>query len=617
MNNHILNTVFFSYPLFKQLWSDLLSPVFDYHLFVCEIAILSIVIVCTLIKVARKEQTLLSVNSWILTLFIIYFFTTTSFPNSTIEESPKEFSYVDIVRPAARHIFGEETLFNAQTLLFSYVYYSALVVFVVFKSYKETHKNWLLFKLQLMFISTLYVFALFAWRLHFAAGRKDFDFANYFAAQVSYLSDLEDADEFFELVSSQSFVVYMRLRQENKELLKEKRVKSELYNSTNRLDFLHFLYPNSAFELESVYFLPRTFKQKTAGSSYLAMSGAVFLVSATVLRWYYRTHFYNLLLDLKRRVAETKVDPFSGKAERRKKTYPVFRELELKAKSLSRFLALSYGSIGQSVLRKSFGSDKMSLEVKGTRVEGVFVFFVIRNFHKLLGDPSLAAMQRINALVESIHDAVAKHNGHINRTLGKETLCFWETPLTPEMFAEILFCVAFCCKNALHRYNCNLEVGVHAGTALAGPIGSPAKIDFTFISKDVNTTARICSITKFYEERVLFSKSFVSGLSEEKQTLLFPVDLVYLKGSGSPVELFGVRFENAEDKELFFAELSHEKDKVQKIKHFFEIYKKGLFDECMESYKEIASFYPTGKILMDRLRNKNNMENGVYKLDFK
>eukprot|EP00947_MAST-08B_sp_MAST-8B-sp1_P000952 g952.t1 len=76
--------------------------------------------------------------------------------------------------------------------------------------------------------------------------------------------------------------------------------------------------------------------------------------------------------------------------------------------------------------------------------------------------------------------------------------------------------------------------GLHAGWAIEGAIGSVHKIDATYLSPDVNMTARIHTATKQYSVPVMFTGRFCQLLPKEVRDLCRRLDVVAVKGSAQP-----------------------------------------------------------------------------------
>lgn len=73
--------------------------------------------------------------------------------------------------------------------------------------------------------------------------------------------------------------------------------------------------------------------------------------------------------------------------------------------------------------------------------------------------------------------------------------------------------------------------GLHVGWAIEGAVGSRHKLDATYLSPNVNISARLETATAQYGVFVLLSGEFVNLLCRSAQRLCRPVDSVQVKGS--------------------------------------------------------------------------------------
>jgi adenylate cyclase len=87
-----------------------------------------------------------------------------------------------------------------------------------------------------------------------------------------------------------------------------------------------------------------------------------------------------------------------------------------------------------------------------------------------------------------------------------------------------------------------IGVGIHVGEAIAGTIGSPDRLEFTFIGDVVNTAARIEGMTKALGASPLISADVMAALSPTAQALGWSdVGPQALKGKHDSVQLYGLR----------------------------------------------------------------------------
>jgi hypothetical protein len=83
-----------------------------------------------------------------------------------------------------------------------------------------------------------------------------------------------------------------------------------------------------------------------------------------------------------------------------------------------------------------------------------------------------------------------------------------------------------------------LVLGLHIGWAIEGALGSRFKIDATYLSPNVNMASRVGSATHQFGCPFLMSGEVVQHLSLRVKNLCRLVDLVKVKGSEMPMEIW-------------------------------------------------------------------------------
>ncbi|KAJ1448565.1 hypothetical protein M885DRAFT_583406 [Pelagophyceae sp. CCMP2097] len=87
-------------------------------------------------------------------------------------------------------------------------------------------------------------------------------------------------------------------------------------------------------------------------------------------------------------------------------------------------------------------------------------------------------------------------------------------------------------------FRVRMGFGLHVGWAIEGTIGSRFKIDASYLSPNVNTAARLEAATHMYGAPLLMSGFFADELSAAARSFCRMVDVVAVKGSTVPLELW-------------------------------------------------------------------------------
>ena len=88
------------------------------------------------------------------------------------------------------------------------------------------------------------------------------------------------------------------------------------------------------------------------------------------------------------------------------------------------------------------------------------------------------------------------------------------------------------------HFKINMGFGLHIGWAIEGAIGSKFKIDASYLSPNVNLSARLEAATHQFHTPMLMSHWFVDEMSDEAKQLCRLIDRVTVKGSEIPMGVY-------------------------------------------------------------------------------
>lgn len=181
----------------------------------------------------------------------------------------------------------------------------------------------------------------------------------------------------------------------------------------------------------------------------------------------------------------------------------------------------------------------------GDRREVCVMFLDIRDF-------TSAARQRapeevvgyLNGVFAFMIEAVDRHHGFINKFLGDGFMAVFGAPLEDpkavtnavaaarEILAEID-------RRGLGQGGWPLRIGIglHAGPAITGNVGSPRRKEFTVIGDTVNFAARLEQLTKEHGARLLVSDAVAKALDGENGGATL-IGAVPVKGYAEPQQVW-------------------------------------------------------------------------------
>mmetsp|Transcript_4206 Transcript_4206/g.8486 ORF Transcript_4206/g.8486 Transcript_4206/m.8486 type:complete len:833 (+) Transcript_4206:135-2633(+) len=171
-------------------------------------------------------------------------------------------------------------------------------------------------------------------------------------------------------------------------------------------------------------------------------------------------------------------------------------------------------------------------------------------------------------------------------------------------------------KKLVDYYNGTFQVdmgfGLHIGWAIEGAIGSNYKIDASYLSPNVNMAARLEAATHQFGTPLLVSGPFVNEMSRAAKSMCRKIDVVTVKGSQIPLELWTCDISNF-DTDCLAALTPRIVEGEQKALDV-DVIKKGIqkeFDlEFKRIFEEGIDFYIKGD--WEQARNRIDKCLGIY-----
>ncbi len=183
----------------------------------------------------------------------------------------------------------------------------------------------------------------------------------------------------------------------------------------------------------------------------------------------------------------------------------------------------------------------------GTTQEVTILFSDVRQFTSLserLGPRGTVSL--LNAYFSRMADIVFSHNGVLDKYIGDAIMAVFGTPFASAADADNALSVATEMIVSLRSFNetqrgrgdptVDIGIGIACGDVVVGNIGSPRRMDYTVIGDPVNLAARLESVNKLYDTKILLSEDVVARL--QRQWSLREVDLVRVKGKDRSVSVF-------------------------------------------------------------------------------
>lgn len=148
--------------------------------------------------------------------------------------------------------------------------------------------------------------------------------------------------------------------------------------------------------------------------------------------------------------------------------------------------------------------------------------------------PPEELVRKLNRLFTSVVDAVGTYGGLVNKFQGDAALCIFGAPTRLADPATSALQAARRIRDEVREAGeLDLGIGVAAGPAFAGQLGTSSRMEYTVIGDAVNEAARLTDHAKRVPGRILASDSVIKACSGNERTEWGPFDTVQLRGRQS------------------------------------------------------------------------------------
>ena len=167
-------------------------------------------------------------------------------------------------------------------------------------------------------------------------------------------------------------------------------------------------------------------------------------------------------------------------------------------------------------------------------------------FTDVIGSTPLATERSPHDVVEILNEffsvvieVVEEHGGFVNKFEGDAALAIFGAPIPDEEHADHALAAARELAERLHGDDVELDagIGVSAGTALAGNIGTEHRYEYTVIGDPVNEAARLTELAKEEDGARAGLGHDRGGAGEEEAGRWEVGDTTELRGRSEPTQL--------------------------------------------------------------------------------
>lgn len=226
----------------------------------------------------------------------------------------------------------------------------------------------------------------------------------------------------------------------------------------------------------------------------------------------------------------------------------------------------------------------------------------------------------IGEYLSQMTDILIQNKGTLDKYVGDAVMGLFGAPLPLEN-AEVLACRTALEQQArlrMLRFKWKKEglpvvetrIGIHAGEAMIGNIGSKTRFNYTAMGDTVNLASRLEGVNKEYGTFICVSETVAKRAADE--FVFRELDTIKVKGKTEGVKIF----------ELvgFSDDANLDRGKITKYESALALYRQGDFALAKTGFSAISGDAPSG-VMADRcqllLKGKTILENGIFTMTTK
>jgi adenylate cyclase len=197
--------------------------------------------------------------------------------------------------------------------------------------------------------------------------------------------------------------------------------------------------------------------------------------------------------------------------------------------------------VGEDVARQAL---ERGITLGGEELEVAALFVDLVGSTELAHDrPPAEVVELLNEFFCVVVAVVGDEGGSVNKFVGDAALCVFGAPLPHDDAAGGALRAARELRRRLAEEvpQCDVGIGVSAGTAVAGNIGAAERFEYTVIGDPVNEASRLTELAKQHDGRILASEAAVLRASEEEARRWDLGETETLRGRAEPTRLAAPR----------------------------------------------------------------------------
>ena len=208
----------------------------------------------------------------------------------------------------------------------------------------------------------------------------------------------------------------------------------------------------------------------------------------------------------------------------------------------------------------------------------------------------------LNSYFQRMNKVISEHNGYIDKFIGDGLFAIFEgSPEIGCMGSKDAIAAAVALQDEIKQYNIDrlkfnyrpisIGIGINTGPVIIGTVGSDDRMDSTVLGDAVNLTARLESLTKEYDSKIIISshtRSLVKSLEKNKWREL---DKVRVIGKTEPVIIY----------EIYDSDYKEEKNLKNDVSNDYSNalieFEKRNWVKALDIFNSCNQIFPTDKVI--------------------
>ncbi|OGS21342.1 MAG: hypothetical protein A2252_08870 [Elusimicrobia bacterium RIFOXYA2_FULL_39_19] len=197
---------------------------------------------------------------------------------------------------------------------------------------------------------------------------------------------------------------------------------------------------------------------------------------------------------------------------------------------------------------KELAENPDKLKLGGEKKTMTVFFSDIRGFTSISEKyPPEEVVSILNEYLSAMTEIVFKYEGTLDKFVGDEIMAFWNSPLQQEDHAMRALNCSFDMMDRLDQLQekwkqegkpiIDIGIGLNTGEMIVGNMGSHQRMDYTVIGDNVNLGARIETLTRQYDSKIIISEYTMTHVKDKIEAV--HLGEVKVKGKNKPVNVYG------------------------------------------------------------------------------